>query len=285
MDHGEYVSHAERASDLVELGRRAEAIEILERLVEADLPPFDKAMMCLNIAIINDQLNQPEEALVHLERGLDYEKLTNKTFVALQHADYLARMGRIEESIHAFEAIQESGKLTSREKKTVRRELKRLKNLDQGDVRPKKIDQDGDERLKNLDQGDERVKELKARLERLDTEELCFRARYQVPGGKRTGYRHRPAKFSEAYGYLGIGLVGIVLTSILWWKQLPPMREAIVAKVAMFALSVFVFRGIYEYNIARKLHHELNRITYERKSLHAEVDRIRQESGFESGIQ
>ena len=52
MDRQLYTSLATRASDLVVAGERHQAIEILEQLVASDLPAFDRAIMCMNIAII-----------------------------------------------------------------------------------------------------------------------------------------------------------------------------------------------------------------------------------------
>ena len=107
MDHTLYASLANRASDLVEAGEHQQAIEILEQLVDSDLPDFDKAVMSLNIATVRDKMGDHDAALASYADALAYEGMTDSYFVAQQHAAYLSGLGRFEESITAYQGLIE----------------------------------------------------------------------------------------------------------------------------------------------------------------------------------
>ena len=107
MDHTLYASLANRASDLVEAGEHQQAIEILEQLVDSDLPDFDKAVMSLNIATVRDRMGDHDAALASYADALAYEGSTDSYFVAQQHAAYLSGLGRYEESISAYQGLIE----------------------------------------------------------------------------------------------------------------------------------------------------------------------------------
>ena len=107
MDRALYASLANRASDLVEAGEHRQAIEVLEQLVQSDLPDFDKAMMSLNIATVRDKMGDHAGALASYARALEYEGRTGSYFVAQQHAAYLSGLGRYEESISAYQDLIE----------------------------------------------------------------------------------------------------------------------------------------------------------------------------------
>src|SRR5688572_2149292 len=103
MDPDLYSSLANRASDLVEAGEHQRAIDILEKLVESDLPDFDKAVMQLNIATVLDKMGDHEGALASYATALDFEGRTDGYFVAQQYAAYLAHLGRYADSIMVYQ--------------------------------------------------------------------------------------------------------------------------------------------------------------------------------------
>lgn len=107
MDRTLYTSLANRASDLVEAGEHQQAIDVLEQLVESDLPDFDKAMMSLNIATVRDKMDDPEGALASYASALEYERRTDSYFVAQQRAAYLAKLGRYAEGVSAYQVLVE----------------------------------------------------------------------------------------------------------------------------------------------------------------------------------
>lgn len=105
MDKQLYASLANRASDLVVAGQRLEAIDVLEELVRSDLPDFDRAMMCLNIAIVHDQLGDPDKALETYARAVELEQATESYFVAQSRAAYCSQRGMYDESIRCYDDL------------------------------------------------------------------------------------------------------------------------------------------------------------------------------------
>ncbi len=105
MDKQLYQSLASRASDLVVAGDRLAAIEILEELVHSDLPDFDRAMMCMNIAIVHDQLGDRDQALENYSRAVDLERNTESYFVAQSLAAYYSQLGMYDESIRSYDDL------------------------------------------------------------------------------------------------------------------------------------------------------------------------------------
>jgi tetratricopeptide (TPR) repeat protein len=100
-----YASLANRASDLIVAGDRLKAIEILEELVRSDLPDFDRAMMCMNIAIVQDQMRNTDGALETYTRAVDLERATESYFVAQSRAAYFSQLGMYDESIRSYDDL------------------------------------------------------------------------------------------------------------------------------------------------------------------------------------
>ena len=105
MDEQLYAALAKRASDLVEAGDRPAAIEILEQLVASDLPAFDRAMMCMNIAIVQDQLGATDKALETYAAAVDLERRTTSCFIAESRAAYCAKLGLYDESSRYYDDL------------------------------------------------------------------------------------------------------------------------------------------------------------------------------------
>ncbi|HMM67286.1 MAG TPA: hypothetical protein PKC03_10120 [Dokdonella sp.] len=105
MDKQLCAALAGRASALVEAGDRDEAIGILEELVRSDLPVFDRAMMCMNIAIVNGQMGEPEKALENYARAVDLERETESYFIAQSQAAFFSQLGMYQESIRSYNAL------------------------------------------------------------------------------------------------------------------------------------------------------------------------------------
>jgi tetratricopeptide (TPR) repeat protein len=107
MDRTLYASLANRASDLVEAGEHQQAIDVLAQLVESELPDFDKAVMWLNIATVQDKMGNPEGALASYASALEWEGRTSSYFVAQQHAAYLAHLGKYDDGISVYQSLIE----------------------------------------------------------------------------------------------------------------------------------------------------------------------------------
>ena len=129
MDKQLYASLASRASRLVEAGDREQAIGILEELVRSDLPVFDRAMMCMNIAIVYGQMGEPEKALENYTRAVDLERETDSFFIAQSQAAYLSQLGRYDESRRSYEALLSHAHLTSDSRELFLKNIETLKRM------------------------------------------------------------------------------------------------------------------------------------------------------------
>ena len=105
MDRQLYSALASRASDLVDAGDRPAAIELLEQLVHSDLPDFDRAMMCMNIAIVQDQMGDTGKALETYASAVDLERKTESYFIAENRAAYCAKLGLYDESSRLYDDL------------------------------------------------------------------------------------------------------------------------------------------------------------------------------------
>lgn len=127
MDYSEYVNLVQKADQLVRKGDYNSALELLRSLVESDLADADKAVMCVNIAIIWDKLGQPEEALRWYGRGIAYERRSRGHFAAESRAAYLAQLGRLEESLLAYEDLLAQESLDEQTRERVRQNINWLR--------------------------------------------------------------------------------------------------------------------------------------------------------------
>lgn len=127
MDYQEYVRRVQEVDRRVQRGDYTSALELLHSLVESDLADADKAVMCVNIAIIWDKLGQPEEALRWYGRGMGYERRSGGHFAAESRAAYLARLGRLEESLLAYEDLLAQESLDEQTRERVHRNIQMLR--------------------------------------------------------------------------------------------------------------------------------------------------------------
>lgn len=120
VDYEEYVNLAHQAAQLDEAGEYEQALDIFRTLLASDISDLDKAMMCNNIGIMQDKLGREPEALASYERGMSYERLHGRSFLAEQRAAYLYRLGRLAESLRAYEELLYRSSLTEEEKQRIR---------------------------------------------------------------------------------------------------------------------------------------------------------------------
>lgn len=113
MDRNLYIALSRRASDLVDAGEYAQAIEVLQQLVDSDLPDFDKGMMCVNIATVHDKMGNRQAALKSYADALDHERNTASYFIAQEYAAYLSKIGMHADSIGIYQALMERSDLKS----------------------------------------------------------------------------------------------------------------------------------------------------------------------------
>ena len=105
VDYQRYVQIAGQAAEHVKAGEHTKALAIFKALVESDISDLDKANMCYNIAIVLDEMNNVTDALAWYDQGIAYERPYSRFFVTEHKAAYLARHGRLLESLRLYEAL------------------------------------------------------------------------------------------------------------------------------------------------------------------------------------
>lgn len=126
MEYQEYVQSTNRASQLVERGDYEGAIAVFRELLSSDISEVDKAMMCLNIAIVCDKQGHLEEALAWYDQGASYERSHGQHYVAESKAAYLAEKRRYRESLNHYQDLLGRSDLTEGDKERIKRNIKVL---------------------------------------------------------------------------------------------------------------------------------------------------------------
>jgi len=129
LDYDKYYEMAHQAGKLVEEGKHDEALTILRSLLNDDISDLDKAMMAYNMAVVYEKQGSEEEALAYYDRGVSYERLHSRCFVAEHRAAYLSRIERNEESLRAYQELLPRSYLTEAEKYRFGLNIATLKQL------------------------------------------------------------------------------------------------------------------------------------------------------------
>ena len=127
MDYEEYANLAQQAAQFHEAGEHERALKIFRDLLSSDISDLDKVMMCNNISVVLEQMGREQEALASYERGMSYERLHSRTYLAEQRAGYLYRLGRLPESLRAYEELLHRPSLTEEEKQRIRHYIASLR--------------------------------------------------------------------------------------------------------------------------------------------------------------
>ncbi|GIV98279.1 MAG: hypothetical protein KatS3mg057_2936 [Herpetosiphonaceae bacterium] len=123
MQYQDYQHAVQQAAQLADQGDYAGAIQAFQRLLASDVSDLDKAMMCLNIALICGKMGQEEEALAWYNRGISYERPYYRYQLAERMAVYLAERGRYQESLAMYRALLAERSLTEHEKERIRNNI------------------------------------------------------------------------------------------------------------------------------------------------------------------
>jgi len=122
-----YAETVQRASQLAERGDREGAIVLFRGLLATDISDVDKAMMCLNIAVVYQQMGRIDEALAAYEAGAAYERRHGRFYVAEMKAAFLATHGRDRESLLEYQELLGRAELTEADKERIRRNIETLR--------------------------------------------------------------------------------------------------------------------------------------------------------------
>lgn len=115
MDYQAYVDAMQLVADQVDAGKYDDAIAGLRALLNSDLLDADKAVMCINMAVVCDKQGKASEALAWYDRGMDYERAYRRHMVAEQKAGFLYTSGRREEALEIYESLLRGRSLTEHE--------------------------------------------------------------------------------------------------------------------------------------------------------------------------
>jgi predicted negative regulator of RcsB-dependent stress response len=86
---------------MVERGDHADAATVLRPLIDTDLEAGEKAIVCVNLAVVSNHMGQVDTALGWYDYGMHYSHV----FVAEEKAAYLVRQGRDGEALVLYESL------------------------------------------------------------------------------------------------------------------------------------------------------------------------------------
>ena len=87
MDYRAYVDAMQLVSDQVDAQQYAEAVTGLRRLLDSDLLDADKAVLCINMAVVHDKMGSPPRRSPGTI--VDYERAYRRHLAAESKAAYL----------------------------------------------------------------------------------------------------------------------------------------------------------------------------------------------------
>ena len=97
------------ANEHVTSGRHNDALAVFAQLLDSDLDDFGKAMACINMAIVHDQLGQVLQALDAYDRGIVFDQALGRYDVAQRKAAYCVEKERHGDALAALTSLVESG--------------------------------------------------------------------------------------------------------------------------------------------------------------------------------
>ena len=106
MDYPAYVDAMQRIATLVDQQSYDEALTELRTLLASDLLDRDKAVLCINMAVVYDKLGQPTDALEWYDHGVGYERTYRSHMVAEHKATFLVSQGRHAEALRLYDDLR-----------------------------------------------------------------------------------------------------------------------------------------------------------------------------------
>jgi len=127
MDYQAYVDAMQRVSEQVDAQQYDDALAGLRTLLDSDLLDADKAVLCINMAVVHDKLGKTSEALAWYDRGIDYERAYRRHMVAESKAAYLYAGGRGAEALSLYESLVRERSLGEAEKQRLAHNVESLR--------------------------------------------------------------------------------------------------------------------------------------------------------------
>ena len=116
---------------VVQLGNAGDnegLIRIFEEMLTHPREWQEKALLCVNLAIVSDTLHRKEDALKAYDRGILIEKPFGGYFALEAKAAYLANISRFSESVVTFRQVLDREELKQEDRESIEANLRTLDN-------------------------------------------------------------------------------------------------------------------------------------------------------------
>lgn len=120
MLYQDYQFCVQQVANYVDAAKYSDALKVLQSLIDSDITDLDKSMMCINMAVVYEKMQQPERALEWYNSGIGYEAVYLRFFVAESKANFLYNLNRYKESITIYEELLPQSFLTEVDKLRLR---------------------------------------------------------------------------------------------------------------------------------------------------------------------
>lgn len=123
MLYQDYVNLTQQISQAVDDKKFEIALQLLDRLVQSDLPDIDKSFMSINCGVVWDKAGNVHEALRWYDRAIQYEKPHHRFFARQEKAAYLLRINRKDEALEIYRDLLTKPFLSLAEQERLRAQL------------------------------------------------------------------------------------------------------------------------------------------------------------------
>jgi len=123
MLYQDYVNITQRISQAVDDKKYEMALQLLDSLIQSDLPDIDKSFMSVNCGVVWDKLGNTHEALRWYDRAIQYEKPHHRFFARQEKAAYLLRINRKDEALDTYRDLVIKPFLSLSEQERLRAQL------------------------------------------------------------------------------------------------------------------------------------------------------------------
>jgi hypothetical protein len=111
------------AARLVEQKEYDDALTAMRPLMECELSELDKAIVCVNMAIVCGIKGEATDAMAWYDRGINCEQPHGRFFVAEQKAAYLAEMGWTADSLMLYQKLLSEPSLTDKDRARIEQNI------------------------------------------------------------------------------------------------------------------------------------------------------------------
>jgi tetratricopeptide (TPR) repeat protein len=127
MDFDEFRGRVERLDKLAASGDDRALLSALAEFADSDLPDLDRARLLIQAAQAHERLKETDAALAAYDRAAALETLHHRFQAAFRKSDYLARLGRKDESRDILKALGERPEATLSERHSFEARIKLLR--------------------------------------------------------------------------------------------------------------------------------------------------------------